>query len=56
MEVLFLENDNNRKVSREKQIVEDQNGAKKIFVSEVQKFNKPEGYDDAFKQYYPEQE
>lgn len=50
-----MEINNNRKVSREKQSIENKNGEKKIFVSEVQEFNKPEGYEDAFKQYYPEQ-
>ncbi|MBU3159986.1 hypothetical protein KPL37_09500 [Clostridium frigoris] len=50
-----MDNDSNKKVSTEKQYVEKKNGDKKTFVSEVQEFNKPENYDDAFKQYYPEQ-
>ncbi|MGH4052993.1 MAG: hypothetical protein ACREVX_16980 [Clostridium sp.] len=45
-----MDNDNNKKVSKEK-ITEN----KKTFVSEVQEFKKPEGYDDAFKEYYPKQ-
>ncbi|WP_291636846.1 hypothetical protein [Clostridium sp.] len=51
-----MENDNNRKITREKQIVEEGSGKKKTFISEVQEFKKPEGYNDAFKEYYPEQE
>lgn len=47
--------ENNKKVTREKQDVEKQNGEKKTFISEVQEFNKPEGYEDAFKEYYPKQ-
>ena len=53
---VFLKTDDNKKVSREKQNVEKQNGERKTFISEVQEFNKPEGYDDAFKGYYPEQD
>jgi hypothetical protein len=45
-----LDNDNNRQVRKEKQ-----KEGKKTFISEVQEFNKPEGYEDAFKKYYPEQ-
>ena len=45
-----MDKDNNKKVSKEK-ITEN----KKTFVSEVQEFEKPEGYDDAFKEYYPKQ-
>lgn len=45
----------NKKVSIQKQYVEDKNGDKKTFVSEVQEFDKPEDYDGAFKEYYPEQ-
>jgi hypothetical protein len=45
-----LDNDNNRLVYREKQKV-----GKKTFISEVQEFKKPEGYEDAFKKYYPEE-
>jgi len=45
-----LENDNNRKVSREKK-----KGRKKTYISEVQEFQKPEDYEDAFKKYYPKQ-
>ncbi|MCB2294197.1 hypothetical protein LGK95_11785 [Clostridium algoriphilum] len=45
-----MENDSNRKVTKEKQTEN-----KKTFISEVQEFKKPEGYDDAFKAYYPEQ-
>ena len=44
-----MEKDNNRKVTKEKQTEN-----KKTFISEVQEFKKPEGYDDAFKAYYPE--
>ena len=51
-----MENDNNRKITREKQTIEDKNGEKRTFISEVQEFEKPEGYNDAFKEYYPEQE
>ena len=47
---VILDNKNNRKVSREKQ-----NGKKQDYVSEVQEFNEPEGYEDAFKKYYPKQ-
>ncbi|MBU3144238.1 hypothetical protein [Clostridium sp. CF012] len=43
-------NYNNREVRKEKQKVE-----KKTFISEVQEFQKPEGYEDAFKKYYPQQ-
>jgi len=50
-----LINDDNKKVSREKQKIEKQNGETKTFISEVQEFTNPEGYDDAFKEYYPEQ-
>ena len=46
----IVDNDNNKKVSREK-ITENKN----TVVSEVQEFKKPEGYDDAFKEYYPKQ-
>lgn len=46
-----MEKDNNKTVSKEK-ITENQ----KTFVSEVQEFKKPEGYDDAFKEYYPKEE
>ena len=52
---VILENDNNKKVSREQQRVEKQNGEMKTFISEVQEFNTPEDYDGAFKEYYPEQ-
>ena len=51
----ILKSDINKKVSREKQNVEKRNGEKKTFISEVQEFNKPEGYEEAFKEYYPEQ-
>ncbi|MBU3182658.1 hypothetical protein [Clostridium psychrophilum] len=44
-----MENDKNRKVTKEKQTEN-----KKTFISEVQEFKKPEGYDEAFKEYYPE--
>ena len=47
---VILDNDNNRVVSREKQ-----KGRKKSYISEVQEFHKPEGYEDAFKKYYPKQ-
>ena len=43
-------NDSNTKVSSEKQ-----EGSKGTFVSEVQEFDKPEGYEDAFKKYYPKE-
>jgi len=45
-----MDNDNNREVSHEKQ-----REGKKTYISEVQKFHKPEGYEDAFKKYYPKQ-
>jgi hypothetical protein len=45
-----LDNDKNIEVSREKQ-----KGREKTYISEVQEFQKPEGYEDAFKKYYPEQ-
>lgn len=41
---------NNRQLHREKQKV-----GEKTFISEVQEFKKPEGYEDAFKKYYPEE-
>jgi hypothetical protein len=44
-----LDNDN-REIRREKQ-----KGEKKSYISEVQEFRKPEGYEDAFKRYYPKQ-
>ena len=50
-----MENDSNKKVRKEKQYVEKKNGDTKAFISEVQEFDKPEDYDDAFKEYYPEQ-
>jgi len=42
--------DNNKKVTKEK-VIEN----KKTFISEVQEFKKPVGYEDAFKLYYPEE-
>lgn len=33
-----------------KVVVKEANG---IYISEVQEFDKPEGYRDAFKKYYP---
>jgi hypothetical protein len=45
-----LDKDNNREVTREKQ-----KGRKKTYISEVQEFHKPEGYEDAFKKYYPKE-
>ena len=42
--------DNNREVSKE-----EQKGSEKKYISEVQKFHKPEGYEDAFEKYYPKQ-
>ena len=45
-----MEHDNNRKVRKEKQ-----KQGKKTFISEVQEFQTPEGYEDAFKKYYPVQ-
>ena len=45
-----MENDNNRKVSREKKAERE-----KTYISEVQEFQKPEDYEDAFKKYYPKQ-
>jgi hypothetical protein len=45
-----VDNDKNREVSREKQ-----KGREKTYISEVQEFHKPEGYEDAFKKYYPKQ-
>lgn len=47
---VILDNDDNRKVRKEKQKV-----GKKTFISEVQEFQKPEGYEEAFKKYYPKQ-
>jgi hypothetical protein len=43
-------NNNNNKIRKEVQKV-----GKKTFVSEIQEFDKPEGYEDAFKNYYPKQ-
>ena len=40
----------NREITREKQ-----KGGKGTYISEVQEFNKPEGYEDAFKKYYPKE-
>ena len=40
----------NREITREKQ-----KGRKGTYISEVQEFNKPEGYEDAFKKYYPKE-
>lgn len=42
--------DNNKKVRREVQKV-----GKRAYISEVQEFSKPEGYEEAFKKYYPKQ-
>jgi hypothetical protein len=42
--------DNNKKVTKEK-VTEN----KKTFISEVQEFKKPVGYEDAFNVYYPEE-
>jgi hypothetical protein len=47
---VMLNKNNNGEITREKQ-----KGRKKTFVSEVQEFHKPEGYEDAFKKYYPKQ-
>jgi hypothetical protein len=46
----ILDKDNNREITREKQ-----KGRKKPYISEVQEFHKPEGYEDAFKRYYPKE-
>ncbi|MCB2291069.1 hypothetical protein LGK97_15140 [Clostridium sp. CS001] len=45
-----MEKSNNREVTREKK-----KGRKGAYISEVQKFHKPEGYEDAFKKYYPKE-
>jgi len=45
-----MDNNDNREVRKEKQKVDG-----KTFISEVQEFQKPEGYRDAFKKYYPKQ-
>ncbi len=47
---VILDNDNNRELRKKKQKV-----GKKTFISEVQEFQKPEGYEDAFKKYYPKE-
>ena len=47
---VILDKDDNRKITKEKLKV-----GKKTFISEVQEFQKPEGYEDAFKRYYPKQ-
>lgn len=41
---------NNREVRKEKQ-----KGKKSTYISEIQEFDKPEDYEDAFKKYYPKQ-
>jgi hypothetical protein len=43
-------NKDNREISTEKQ-----KGKEKPFISEIQEFHKPEGYEEAFKRYYPKQ-
>lgn len=45
-----MEHDNNRQVRKEKQ-----KDGEKTFISEVQEFQEPEGYEDAFKKYYPKE-
>lgn len=45
-----MDSDNNRHVRTEKKKL-----GKKTYISEVQEFQKPEGYEDAFKRYYPKQ-
>jgi hypothetical protein len=45
-----LDSENNKKIS-----TENKKGKEKSYISEVQEFHKPEGYEDAFKRYYPEQ-
>lgn len=45
-----MNKDKNREVRTEQQKV-----GEKTFISEVQEFNKPEGYEDAFKKYYPKE-
>ena len=47
---VFLDKDNNRKIRRE-----EQKGEEKPYISEVQEFRKPEGYEDAFERYYTKQ-
>lgn len=47
---VVLDKDTNREITREKQ-----KGRKETYISEVQEFRKPEGYEDAFKKYYPKQ-
>lgn len=45
-----MDKDNNREITREKK-----KGRKETYISEVQEFHKPEGYEDAFKKYYPKE-
>lgn len=47
---VILDNDNNKKVKREKQEL-----GGKTFISEVQEFDRPMDYEEAFKKYYPKQ-
>jgi hypothetical protein len=47
---VILDKDKNREVTREKK-----KGRKGTYISEVQKFHKPEDYEDAFKKYYPKE-
>ena len=46
---VILDKDN-RETTREKQ-----KGRKETYISEVQEFDKPEGYEDAFNKYYPKE-
>jgi hypothetical protein len=41
---------NNKRISRV-----NQNGKNGTYISEVQNFDTPEGYEDAFERYYPKE-
>ncbi|GCD10247.1 hypothetical protein G9F71_011915 [Clostridium sp. FP2] len=45
-----MNNEKNKEVRKEKH-----KEGEKTFISEVQEFQRPEGYEDAFKKYYPQQ-
>lgn len=47
-----MSNKENSNAKIYKKIVNTDNGS---YVSEVQEFNKPEDYEDAFKRYYPKE-
>lgn len=45
-----IKNNNTNNLTISNELVTDENGT---YISEVQSFNKPEDYEDAFKKYYP---